>query len=267
MATRFFSGWGAMINFRDSIKFSKEHILWTLFLFFLLIDNWWGSWIKGDYTHENLLYYISLLPPISLYLISVLLFPPLSDDQFLDLRKHFQSIRKRNYLLLIGLFTAFLINDNFFKQLYIANFFLNGIAIFFALIGYFSISAFVHRSILAIAWLLLLFHILQQPIILNDNINGFSLTEYLTSFIAFIYGSIASRFFWGWGLMISKFNRINFSKNHLAWTLLAFLLFLDFWTGSWPREKFITLNINFFILTLLVPLVFYFFDGCSISDL
>ncbi len=258
VATRFFSGWGAMINFRDSIKFSKEHLFWTIFLFFLLIDNWWGSWIKGNYTHENLLYYISLLPPIFLYLISVLLFPPLIDDRFLDLQKYFQSIRKRNYLLLIGLFLTFLINDYYFKHLFEANFYLNSIAISFALIGYFTSSTFLHRSILAIAWLMLLFHIWRQPIILNNNINGFSLTEYLTSFIAFVYGSIASRFMGGWGLMISKFNRINFSKDHLAWTFLAFLLLLDFWTGSWPREKFISLNIKFFILSLWVPLSFYF---------
>lgn len=258
VATRFFSGWGAMINFRDSIKFSKEHLLWTLFLFFLLIDNWWGSWIKGNYTHQNLLYYISLLPPIFLYLISVLLFPPLSDDHFLDLQNHFQSIRKRNYLLLIGLFLSFLINDYIFKHLFVTNFFLNTIAISFALIGYFGKSLFIHRSILAVAWLMLLFHIMRQPIIFNYNINGFSLTEYLTSFIAFIYGSVAARFFWGWGLMISKYNRINFSKDHLAWTFLAFFLLLDFWTGSWPREKFISININYFILSLWVPLTFFF---------
>ena len=109
VATRFFSGWGAMINFRQSIKFSKEHLLWTLLIFGLLIVNWWGSWIKGNFIHQTLLYYISLLPPIFFYLISVLLFPPLSDDRFLDLRNHYYSIRKRNYLVLIGLFVTFLI--------------------------------------------------------------------------------------------------------------------------------------------------------------
>lgn len=202
VATRFFSGWGAMINFRQSIKFSKEHLLWTLLIFGLLIVNWWGSWIKGNFIHQTLLYYISLLPPIFFYLISVLLFPPLSDDRFLDLRNHYYSIRKRNYLVLIGLFVTFLINDYFFKRLFFANNYLNGVAIFIALAGYMSQSIFIHRSILVIGWIMLLVYIVRQPVVLHDNIEGFSLTEYLTIFIAFVYGSIASRFFSGWGNFI-----------------------------------------------------------------
>ncbi len=121
VATRFFSGWGAMINFRNSIKFSKEHLFWTLLIFGLLIDNWWGSWIKGNFIDRNVLYYISLLPPLAFYLISVLLFPPLSDDRFLDLRKYFNSVKKRNYLILIGLFITFLVNDYFFKRSFEVN--------------------------------------------------------------------------------------------------------------------------------------------------
>jgi hypothetical protein len=257
VATRFFSGWGAMINFRHSIKFSKEHLLWTLLIFGLLIDNWWGSWIKGNFISNNLLYYISLLPPLVFYLISVLLFPPLGDDRFLDLRKYFNSIEKRNYLILIGLFITFLINDYFFKRSFLINHYLNALAICIALVGYFSRSVLVHRIILLIGWLMLLFHILKQPAIWKDNIDGFSMTEYLTIFIAFVYGSIASRFFSSWGTLISKFGQIKINKEHLGWTLLTFCLLLDFWTGSWPREKFITININYFILSLLVPMSFY----------
>ena len=56
---------------------------------------------------------------------------------------------------------------------------------------------------------------------------------------------------------ISKFDTLTFSKDHFGWSLLAFGLLLDFWTGSWPREKFITININYFILSLLVPIAFF----------
>jgi hypothetical protein len=253
VATRFFSGWGSMINFRHSIKFSKEHLLWTILIFGILIDNWWGSWIKGNFIHKIPLYYISLLPTLIFYLLSVLLFPPLSEDRFLDLRKHYLTIRKRNYLILIGLFITFLVNDHYFKRLYYANNYLNGIAISFAVLGYFSKSELIHRSILAAGWTILIIHMNRQPIIFSDNIDGFSFTEYLTIFVAFVYGSIASRFLTGWGIMISRLDKIIISKDHLIWTILTFGLFLDFWTGSWPREKFITININFFILSLMVP--------------
>lgn len=257
VASRFFSGWGAMINFRHSIQFSKVHLLWTLLIFGLLIDNWWGSWIKGNFIHKTNLYYISILPPLFFYLISVLLFPPLSDDQFLDLQKYYNSIRKRNYLILIGLFITYLINDYFFKRLFVTNHYLNGLAILFALVGYFSRSTIVQRFILLVGWAILITHIYWQPIVLHDNIDGFSFTEYLTVFIALLYGSIASRFLTGWGIMISKFDKIIFSKDHLAWTFLAFGILMEFWTGSWPREKFITLNINYFMLALFVPVSFF----------
>lgn len=88
-------------------------------------------------------------------------------------------------------------------------------------------------------------------------IRDFSMTEYLTVFIAFIYGFIASRFFSGWGAMIMRFDRITFSKEHLAWTFLAFVLLIDMWTGSWLREGYISTNINYFILSLALPLTFY----------
>jgi hypothetical protein len=258
VATRFFSGWGAMINFRHSIKFSKEHLFWTVLTFGLLIDIWWGSWIKGNFIHINHLYYISLLPPLLFYLVSVILFPPFSDDHFLDLKKYFSNVRRKHYLLFLGLFATFLINDYFFKRSFVNNFYLNFTAIVIALIAYFfHYSQIINRVVLVCAWCGLTFHMLNQPAIWQDNIAGFTMTEYLTIFIAFIYGSIASRILHGWGIMISKFNRITFNKDHLAWTILIFGLLLDFWTGSWRRESYIAINIYYFTLSLLVPVAFY----------
>jgi hypothetical protein len=54
--------------------------------------------------------------------------------------------------------------------------------------------------------------------------------------------------------MISKFDRITFSKEHIAWTLLIFCLVIDFWAGSWQREIYISKNINYFILSLALPM-------------
>lgn len=258
VATRFFSGWSAMINFRRAIKFSKEHLAWTLLTFGLLIDVWWGSWIKGtQITRHQAIYYVSLLSPIIFYLLSVLLFPPLSDDRFLDLKKYFVSIRKRLYLVFIALFFSFLISDFFFKPHSEPNYFFNASAIMFSFVGFFSRPLMIQRGILVAGWSMLLVHIALQPPIVVTTIDGFSLTEYLTVFIAFIYGFVASRFFSGWGIMITKFHQIRFSKEHIAWTLLAFGLLMDFWFGSWQREHYIALNINYFLLSLTLPMIFY----------
>jgi len=257
VATRFFSGWSAMINFRHAIKFSKEHLAWTLLTFGLLIDVWWGSWIKGTLINRQTIYYVSLLSPIIFYILSVLLFPPLSDDRFLDLRKYFHSIHNQIYLVYISLFISFVINDFFFKPGVETNYYFNGSAIMFAFVGIFSRPLMIQRGILVAGWSMLLVHIVMQPPILVTNIDGFSLAEYLTVFIAFIYGFVASRFFSGWGFMITKFHQITFSKEHVAWTLLAFGLLMDFWTGSWQRESYISLNINYFLLSLTLPMIFY----------
>lgn len=258
VATRFFSGWSAMINFRQAIKFSGEHLAWTLLTFGLLIDVWWGSWIKWSDIRNHLpLYYLSLLSPIIFCLISIILFPPLSDDRFLDLRTYFNSMRRRNYLAFIALFVYFLIEDFFFETLVIADIYFNVLAIIFAVMGYFLNSRLMNRFILGVAWVMLIAHIAILPSITVTSIDGFSLTEYLTVFIAFIYGFAASRFFSGWGMMITKFDRITFSKEHIAWTLLAFGLLMDFWMGSWEREGYIALNINYFILSLILPMIFY----------
>jgi hypothetical protein len=259
VATRFFSGWGAMINFRHSIKFSKEHLFWTLFTFGLLIDIWWGSWVKGNFLRQYLLYYLSLLPPLVFYLISVLLFPPLSDDKFLDLKRYFDRIRVRNYLLFIALFITFEVGRGYFKKDVEADLYFNLSAVSLATLGIFSRKILIHYAILLAGSFLLLVHLFTQgePLTLHIEEGSFSLTEYLTIFIAFIYGAIASRFFAGWGVMISKFDRITFSKEHLVWSLLLFGMLLDFWRGSWERERYITLNINYFLLSLVLPMSFF----------
>ncbi len=260
VATRFFSGWGAMINFRHHVKFSKEHLLWTFFTFGLLINIWWGSWIKTNFIdRSSLIYYVSLLPTLMFYLISVILLPPLSDEKFLDLDKYFNRIRKRNYLLFIILFIFLELGRHFFKKDIFVDFYFNLTAIGLGIIGYFSKSVRIHYAILISAGAVLLLHMsLHEP---TDQafivIKGFSFTEYLTIFIAFIYGSIASRFFNGWGVMILKYDRITYSKEHLVWTLLMFGLLLDFWVSTWDRANYIALDYKYFILSLSVPIAFY----------
>jgi hypothetical protein len=260
VATRIFSGWGAMINFRHHVRFSKEHLIWTFFTFGLLINIWWGSWIKGNFIDNNtLIYFVSLLPTFSFYFISVFLFPPLNDEKFLDLEKYFQGIRKNNYILFILLFLSLEIGRHFFKNEVFIDFYFNLLAIAMATLGFFSKSKILHYIIIFTASILLLVHMsFNKPIDASIAIiKGFSFTEYLTIFIAFIYGSIASRFFSGWGVIILKYDRITYSKEHLVWTILMFGLLLDFWVSTWERINYISLDFMFFVFSLSVPIAFY----------
>src|SRR5262245_1156625 len=89
-ATRFLSGWSAIINFREQLFISKAHLAWTLLTFGLLIDVWWGSWMKGSQISRHVaLYYLSLVSPLIFYIISVMLFPPLVGSAFFNLRAYF----------------------------------------------------------------------------------------------------------------------------------------------------------------------------------
>ena len=41
----------------------------------------------------------------------------------------------------------------------------------------------------------------------------------------------------------------------------GFLLMLDMWWGTWGREAYLTINILYFFLSLVVPILFYFFSS------
>jgi hypothetical protein len=260
VATRFFSGWRAMINHRHSIRFSLEHLVWTLFSFGLLIYVWWGSYNETKLFKDKLgFYYLSLASPLAFYLISMILFPAMGEDHFIDLEIYFDRIRKRIFLALAVLFFIFQIEYFVFKDDPAQDASINGVAIALALVGCVTKSRNAHRVILFIGWTMLVVEIALQPPIDSSLASdvGFSFEEYLTTFTAFIYGFIASRFFSGWGAMISKLDKITFSKEHLAWTVLLFCLLLDMWTGSWQREQYIVVNIRYFMLSLLLPIAFY----------
>ncbi|HRI80759.1 MAG TPA: hypothetical protein PLR06_14610, partial [Cyclobacteriaceae bacterium] len=71
------------------------------------------------------------------------------------------------------------------------------------------------------------------------------------------YGFIFSRLFSGWSYILELIRSIQFSKEHFAWSLLAFVLLIDFWWGSWERESYITRHEGIFFLSLLLPVIQY----------
>lgn len=249
-----------MICFRNQLHISLEHLLWTHLTFGLLIDVWWGSWHKGNDIDRHLsMYYLSLISPIILYIIAVLHFPPLIGDNFLDLRKHFSRIRTKNYLAFLALFISFQFGAFYFQDSPGMDSLYNIVAIALTVAGCMSTHRLVHYLILAAGWIMLLTHIFAQPPpeITQVTIRNFSMTEYLTVFVAFIYGFIASRFLSGWGVMITRMDRLSISAEHVAWTMLAFMLLLDMWIGSWLRESYLSISILHFMISLGMPLAFY----------
>src|SRR6185295_6660565 len=85
-------------------------------------------------------------------------------------------------------------------------------------------------------------------------INNFSQVEYLMIFQAFIYSYIATQFFAGWGWWLQNRKREPVSLNHILFSLLIFLLLVDFWWISFERGPGMTSSMNAFFVSLITPL-------------
>ncbi|MEM7107552.1 MAG: hypothetical protein AAF519_04945 [Bacteroidota bacterium] len=98
-------------------------------------------------------------------------------------------------------------------------------------------------------------------------INGFTHTEYLTIFIAIIFGYVGAEYFMGWGAMIRNRAMIRIYWQHLMWTIFAFLVFIQNWWGIWPRTEVLTHNIYYFLYALLPIFIFHLISVVLFPDL
>ena len=261
VATQSFFGWGTMISHRKEIVFSREHLLWTILTFLLVIDIWWGSWLKGFHISRSRIYfYLSLVSPLIFYILSIIQFPPLGRGHF-DFNEYFTKARKYNYYIFILLCVSFYLNDVFLQDDPPASdYILNGIAIILATAGILIDKKNFQTAIVLLGCVTLTIHIftLRTFDAAQYNIQNFSVTEYLTIFSAFIYGAVASRFFGGWGAFIFNRSNIRFSSIYIAWSIFIFILMMDVWYSQWDRERFLAMNIGNFLLSLTTPILFYF---------
>ncbi len=108
-----------------------------------------------------------------------------------------------------------------------------------------------------------------------EEIQGYSLVEYLVAFESIILGLIASEYFIGWGEILRNRHKLKISVRHILFTILtAFILFIHWW-NIWFRagllkDSIFQLLINFpyFILYyLLVYTQFRNFNNSEGTDL
>jgi hypothetical protein len=265
VATRFLSGWSSMITHRRSIALSKEHLLWTILTFFLLIDIWWTSWRKtATVADDNLIFYSTLITPFIFYLLSHFLFPDLNHLLGKNLKTFLTPAFRKIMVVMALLLLSFLLNDWIFNYRLRQNtiFISLGVVLAVAILVFHAALLF-RRLVLLVSFTLLGAHLyfllgFKPP---YSDIDGFSFVEYITVFITFIYGFVAWRFLEGWGAMIDNFKKLNIGYDYLPWTVVGFLLMLDIWWSTWAREGYLSTSILHFFLALLVPILFYFFSS------
>jgi hypothetical protein len=262
VATQSFLGWGTMISHRKEIKFSYEHLLWTIMTFLLVIDIWWGSWLKGFHISSSRPYfYLSLLSPLIFYVLSTVQFPALENYRGFDFRDYFNTTRKYNYSIFILLLVSFYLNDVFLQDNPPASdFILTSVAIVIATAGLLTNQKPVHVAIVLMGCVTLTLHTLTLRTFdpAQYNIANFSVTEYLTIFTAIIYGAVASKFFGGWGSLVFHRAKVRISQLYIWWSIFIFILLMDIWYGQWDREQYIARNIGYFLLSLTTPTLCFF---------
>ena len=263
VTTQFFTGWSSVISHREKLVISVEHLTWTIFAFILLTDIWWGSWLKtARIVEHNYYFYVSLLSPIVFYFLTVFLFPDPDHYSQGDLITYLQKEFKRIAILFVLLFLSFLVGSVVFGNVMSTDVYFNIAGMSLSALAYFYHTIWFRRFILGIGIVALLFHIwMRAGFEPGHLVLGFSFVEYLTVFITFIYGFVASRFLHGWGVLLKGYRTIPCGTEYIAWTLLAFGLMMDMWWNSWQRGVFIERSIVNFMFALSVPLLFYFFSA------
>lgn len=138
VASEFFTGWGSMLRYRDNVKPYWLHFVWTIFAFFLIIQNWYGIWPRTRFIDDNMGYFIYSLVPMFIYhLIGVTLFPSFRRQKIVDLKTYFYK-QARVLFILFAIYFLFTIISSFVYQ-DVGNVFrqnvLRGIGLFFSLLA------------------------------------------------------------------------------------------------------------------------------------
>lgn len=94
--------------------------------------------------------------------------------------------------------------------------------------------------------------------IIPDQFNGFSRIEYLSVFVALLYGFVVAEFFLGWGKMFRKREQIIFSFEHIAWTTIFFFVIVLNYYSMWFRVSYLEMGFFYYLLVFVPILIFYF---------
>jgi len=105
--THILHGVGRIIHNRDRQRISSLHLMWTANVLLILLLNWWVFFLWAGHEAWSFdIYLLLILWGISLYMLSVILYPP-------DLRdaESYEDLFERNRKWLFGTFIVFTLLD------------------------------------------------------------------------------------------------------------------------------------------------------------
>lgn len=133
VGAEYYQGWGNMIRSRKNLKNYWQHILWTILMFTLFIQNWYGIWPRIVFINVSVFYFLFSLAPIFIFhIISVILFPDFTNSDNYDLKKYYFANIKYVYMLFGGYLVLAILNSIVYPD--IGNVFLQTLIRVFGLI-------------------------------------------------------------------------------------------------------------------------------------
>ena len=112
VAVEFLVGWRRLIKNRKRYKICWLQLSWTILLFVLLVETWWGSWLRRNSIDNNFgCFALTLTSPAICYFVTAFLFPDgETNESHIDLGQHFNEVRVEFHLCLAALIFTYMIN-------------------------------------------------------------------------------------------------------------------------------------------------------------
>lgn len=253
VASEFMEGWGSAFRNRKSVQLDHHLLSFSLIVFLLMLIHWTNLYSRANSVSKNFIEFVTLLPYTFLfYFISIL-----THQRKLSVSNAHSSKYFKHHKLLYGLLLGFLVYDLIATvNSEIVIYRVIGIAL--CLVGIFTDSKGIHRTLLLACSISLISYILHDFVasLSREISSGYSKIEHLTVFTSMIYGYIITLFFVGWSRLI-KSGFHGFSWTQVFWTFFAFLILIDMWWGFWNRNVYIGLSILHFIASLLTPIFIF----------
>jgi hypothetical protein len=88
------SGIGRLAQTEATIRLFLPHSLWVMALFLSILMFWWAGWEFRSVAWTFPKYVYTMITPICMFYSSTLIVPARTDDEDVNLKKHFSKVRK-----------------------------------------------------------------------------------------------------------------------------------------------------------------------------
>jgi|GEM_PF-3163808 len=267
--SRLFVGWGRILSNRRHVVFSLEHILWSVYAFFMLLTLWWYSWLDlTTITSRSVSFYASIIPPFIMYLISSLYFQDVREGRVTNLIQESRYQRRQGAILYFALYFFHLVKAMWDPEK--SNsivFFILGLSV--CTIVFCSRKRWTGHAMLVVGFTGITLYMIHIPSFFETQrwtVQNFSFSEYLVTFITFVYGFIVAKFLDGWSFFLKNRKLIRFNVDYILWTLLVFGLIIDYWWSLYDRSVPSSKTFSYFLLSLFVPIGFSLLASLLFND-